>query len=136
METVLTLTLPAELSHLPAFLGTVTEAARAAGMPPKTLFEIELALEEALVNVMNHAYEGGKGNIQVVCKAGNGTAFFVEITDTGRDFDMTELPAPDITADMDEREIGGLGVYLIGKLADRVAYRREEGKNILSITFF
>jgi anti-sigma regulatory factor (Ser/Thr protein kinase) len=135
METVLTLTLPAELSHLPAFIAAVTEAAESSHVPQKTLFEIELALEEALVNVMNYAYAGAKGDIQVVCRAEGGTAFVVEITDSGKDFDMTSLPEPDITAGVEERKIGGLGIYFIKKLADRVTYRREDGKNILAIMF-
>jgi anti-sigma regulatory factor (Ser/Thr protein kinase) len=135
METVLTLVLPAELQQLPVFIGAVTEAAEASGVAQKTLFEIELALEEALVNIMNHAYEGTKGDIRVVCMAESGRAFVVEITDSGKDFDMTSLPAPDVTAGIDERTIGGLGIYFIKKLADRVSYRREDGKNILAITF-
>lgn len=134
METVLTLVLPAGLSHLPAFIGAVAEAAENAGVPPRTRLEIELVLEEALVNIMSYAYEGTEGDIQVVCGKEKG-AFVIEITDSGKDFDMTSLPAPDLTTGIEERKIGGLGVYFIKKLAGRAAYRRVDGKNIFSMTF-
>jgi serine/threonine-protein kinase RsbW len=135
MEKVLKLVLPAELSRLPDFIGPVIEAAEGVGMTQKTLFEIELALEEALVNIMNYAYEGTEGDIQVVCSAENGAVFVVEITDSGVAFDMTSLPAPDIAAGIEERKIGGLGIYFMKKLAGKVTYRRAGGKNILAITF-
>jgi serine/threonine-protein kinase RsbW len=135
MNPVLTLALPAELTSLPEFLRAVMGAAEASGVPSKTLFEIELVVEEAVVNIISYAYEGGKGDIQVVCRGGGGTPFLVEITDRGRDFDMTRIAAPDISSAIEDRQTGGLGIYFIKKLADRVAYRRENGKNILVITF-
>ena len=134
METVLTLSLPAELPQLPAFIGAVTKAAESSGVSPETIFNIELTLEEALVNIINYAYEGKQGEIGVACKAGN-RSFSVEITDAGKAFDMTSLPAPDLSADIADRQIGGLGIYFINKLTKQVTYRREEEKNILAMTF-
>ncbi len=134
METALTLTLPAELSQLPAFIAAVTKTAESSGLAPETIFNIELALEEALVNVINYAYEGKNGDIQVVCRTGGGS-FVVEITDTGAAFDMTALPPPDLDADIADRKIGGLGIHFIKVLAHPATYRREQEKNILSMTF-
>ena len=135
METVLTLTSPAELSQLPAFIDAVKKAAESSGVPPETIFDIELTLEEALVNIINYAYEGKQGEIGVVCKAGN-RSFSIEITDAGKAFDMTFLPPPDLSADVADRKIGGLGIYFIKKLANQVTSRREGEKNILVMTFF
>jgi serine/threonine-protein kinase RsbW len=134
METVLTLTLPAELPHLPAFIGAAAKAAEASGVSPETIFGIELTLEEALVNIINHAYEGKQGEIGVVCRA-DSALFMVEITDSGKAFDMTSLPQPDLAADIADRKIGGLGVHFIKVLANEAAYRREKEKNILAMTF-
>ena len=135
METVLTLTSPAELSQLPAFIDAVKKAAESSGVPPETIFDIELTLEEALVNIVTYAYEGKQGDIEVVCLADN-RSFSVKITDGGQAFDMTSLPPPDLSCDVLDRQIGGLGIYFIKKLANQVTYRREQEKNILAMTFY
>jgi anti-sigma regulatory factor (Ser/Thr protein kinase) len=57
----------------------------------------------------------------------------IEIIDSGMPFDMTSLPNPDITSDISERKIGGVGVFLIKKMVDEVQYRRENDQNILSL---
>jgi len=136
MKTISTVVLPAQLEHLPAFIEAVTNAAKDGGVDQKRFFDIELALEEILVNIMNHAYEGTNGDIQVVCRSDNQQSFIIEITDTGKAFDMTSIPSPDLSGAISERKIGGLGIHFVKRLTDKLQYRREGNKNILEIKIF
>jgi serine/threonine-protein kinase RsbW len=133
MKRISTLTLPARLEHLPSFIAIVAGAAASAGVDPKKVSIIELALEEALVNIMNYAYEGKDGNIELACRSDFRKWFVVEIVDDGKAFDITSVSPPDLTASLSERKIGGLGVYFIKTLIDQAMYRREEEKNVLEL---
>lgn len=98
-----------------------------------------LMLEEALVNVVSYAYPAGEsGEIEVVPTSampeGDGEEVTVEIIDSGVPFDPTAAATPDTEAPLEERPIGGLGIYLIRSLASRVDYRRENGRNHFSFT--
>jgi anti-sigma regulatory factor (Ser/Thr protein kinase) len=132
MRTLSVLILPATLDSLGTLIESATSAAEAEGVSQKKLFDIELALEEALVNVINYAYPQEKGNIEVVCKSADGS-FIMEIIDKGVPFDVLSVPTPDLTADISDRRTGGLGVYFMRKLMDYVGYRREDDKNILEM---
>ena len=133
MKRIASLILPAKLEHLPAFIATVTGAAESGGVEPKKVFNVELTLEEALVNIMNYAYEGKAGDIEVVCRSDNREWFVVEIIDSGKAFDVTSVPPPDLTTDLSERKVGGLGLLFIKSLIDGAAYRREGEKNVLEL---
>jgi len=133
MKTISTTVLPAKLEHLPAFIEAVTRAATRGGVDRKKLFTIELAIEEVLTNIMYYAYEGGEGDINVVCRSDNRQWFIVEIADRGKAFDMTAVPPPDLTGTLSERKIGVLGIHFVKTLADDVLYRREGDRNILEM---
>jgi serine/threonine-protein kinase RsbW len=80
-----------------------------------------------------HIDEARNGDIQISFGTDNKGWFVMEIADSGRPFDMTSVPPPDIAADVEDRQIGGLGVHFAKTLTDAIGYRREEGKNILEI---
>lgn len=96
---------------------------------------LNLALEEAVVNVMNYAYPEGKvGNISIEAYAENNNITFV-ITDNGVPFDPTASDSePDITAGIEDRSIGGLGIFLVTHLMDVVKYKRDGDTNVLTLT--
>jgi serine/threonine-protein kinase RsbW len=131
MRDILSLVLPARLDNLRTFVEATKEAALTTGLPPDKIFRLEVALEEALVNIMHYAYEDGVGEIQVVCRPYDRGLFVIEITDTGRPFDISAVSPPDLVSGVDERRIGGLGIHLMKTLMDEVSYRREGEKNIL-----
>jgi len=114
-------------------MDAVSECAREHGFDQKKIGKIELALEEALGNICNYSYSEEPGNAEVSCKQDN-RRFIIEIVDSGIPFDMTSLPAPDLTPNIEERKIGGLGIFLIKKMVDEVKYRREGNFNILKLT--
>ena len=126
--------IPAVLESLQAISGCVTAAASAAGLPVRRIGDLELALEEAVTNVFKYANPGNPGEIEVSCTSGGGK-FSVEIRDSGREFDITKLPNPDLTQDISERPVGGLGAYLIKKKADAVTYSRLAQFNVLTLVF-
>jgi anti-sigma regulatory factor (Ser/Thr protein kinase) len=133
MKRISSLALPARLENLHVFIASAIDAARSAGVDPKTVFNVELALEEALVNIIKHAYAGREGDIQLVCGVDNRGWFVMEILDSGSSFDVTAAPAPDLSTDLDGRRIGGLGIHFVRSLMDEVIYRREGEKNILEL---
>jgi anti-sigma regulatory factor (Ser/Thr protein kinase) len=111
----------------------ISDNARKLGFSGKRVKEIELATEEALVNIINYAYPDRKGDIKVTCVQHPSQKFAIKIEDSGVAFDMLSLKEPDISAGISDREIGGLGVFLIRKLMDEVRYHRKKGKNILNL---
>ena len=98
-------------------------------------FKIRLSIEEAVENVVQYAYEGGLGWIEVGTKLDNeGLTLVVELRDAGVPFNPLETPDPDITLSAEERNIGGLGIFLCKKLMDNVQYRYENNCNTLTMS--
>ena len=112
---------------------SVMAGAESANLNPKRVMDLELALEETLVNIINHAYPGNTDGWFEVSARVQEKSFIVEICDEGVPFDPTALKDPNLSQDIAERQIGGLGVFLIRKLMDDVKYRRENNRNILEL---
>ena len=125
--------LPAHLEYLPKFIDFVTTCSREQGFEKKRIREIELATEEALVNIFDYAYKEDNGDVEIICKLDDSKRFILEVVDTGIPFNVLSVSSPDITADISERQLGGLGVFLIKEFIDAVQYRHEGNKNILSL---
>ena len=126
------LKLPAKLQHLEQLIDFVTNCALEQGITQNKIGEIQVAVEEALVNVINYAYKDGEGDVEVTCTLDD-EKFIIEIIDLGFPFDLLSLQDPDISLAVSEREIGGLGVYLIKRLMDHVEHKREDNKNTLTL---
>ena len=126
------LRLPAKLQHLEQLIDFVANCAREQGVAQNKIGEIQVAVEEALVNVINYAYKDGEGDVEVTCSLDN-EKFIIEIIDSGFPFDFLSLQDPDISLNVSERNIGGLGIYLIKRLMDHVAHKRGDGKNTLTL---
>jgi len=129
-----TLRLPATLDRLDQCREFVLDCAREAGLPEVQESKLELILEELLVNVINHAYPDGPGDVELHCTA-DPDRFALDIRDWGTPFDPLSASAPDLDADVDERPIGGLGIFFVRQMADGLAYRHEDGANVLSVHF-
>jgi sigma-B regulation protein RsbU (phosphoserine phosphatase) len=94
---------------------------------------LNLALEEAVVNVMDYAYsEGQRGDVDIEVTADQQWLTFV-ISDTGIAFDPTAKEDVDTTLSAEERPIGGLGIFLVRQLMDAIDYKREGNKNVLTL---
>ena len=96
-------------------------------------FRVSLVVDELAQNVVDYAYSGAHGDVEVAVTSRDETVA-IEIVDEGRAFDpLTEAPAPDLTSPIEGRPIGGLGVHFTLTLMDNVEYTRESGKNCLRI---
>ncbi|NMC75623.1 MAG: ATP-binding protein [Geobacteraceae bacterium] len=124
----------ARIENLAGILEFVTECAGEIPWAARRLPDMELVVEEAVVKVCRYAYPQGGGEVEVRCD-GDDTAFSVLISDEGTPFNVLEAKEPDLSADILEREVGGLGCFLIRSMSDRAEYRREEGRNLLKLMF-
>lgn len=128
------LTLRNDLQQIPLLAEFVEGISGSVDIAPDTLSNINLVLEEAVSNVMKYAYEPGtEGEMDLEAILRKGSVEFI-LSDSGVPFDPTSAPLPDTTLGVEERCIGGLGIHLIMKIMDRVSYKREKGRNILSMT--
>jgi serine/threonine-protein kinase RsbW len=130
---VVNLKLPAKLQYLEQLIDFVANCASEHGIAQNKIGEIQVAVEEALVNVINYAYKDREGDVEVTCTLDDEN-FIIEIIDSGFPFDLLSLQDPDISLDVSERNIGGLGIYLIKRLIDHVTHKREDNKNTLTLT--
>lgn len=128
--------LPAEIGNLRTFVSFVSDFARKHGFSQERISDLELAVEEAVTNVCLYAYDEEPGDIEISCfNEGDSDRLITEIKDWGKAFDALSAPPPDLTSGLEDRDIGGLGVFLIRKMAEDVHYSRHAGQNILRLTF-
>ena len=127
-------TFPAKVEALSDVLGFVDETLESYECPMKTQTAICVAIEEVFVNVAHYAYGEGEGDMTL------GIRFDTEsreitfrMTDKGTPFDPLKKPDPDITLSAEEREIGGLGIFITKKTMDTVTYAYENGENVLTM---
>lgn len=103
-------------------------------LPPAMAMQLNLALEEAFTNVVNYAFHDEEPHTIEIIFTKKGHELLITIIDEGQPYDPTAKEDPDINLPAEERNIGGLGIFLIKKVMDKVAYRRENNKNKLFLT--
>jgi anti-sigma regulatory factor (Ser/Thr protein kinase) len=129
-----TLVLSARLENLDSFLAHVRDFASDCGVDVNLLIPVELSLEEVLVNVISYAYpKEVPGAIELGCSWDSQEQLTIQVTDSGAAFDPLAKPDPDTSLSLEERGIGGLGIFLTKKMMDQVSYERSQGKNILTM---
>ena len=124
----------AKFEYLDEISEFVGEIARAGGFDSRDIHNIQLAADEAASNIIEHAYEGVKnGVLEISCGVKDG-AMTIVMVNYGESFDASVIPVPNLKADLSERKIGGLGIFLMRKLMDEVHYesRRDRG-NVLTM---
>ncbi len=122
---------PAETERLTA---RVTEFGARHALPDRIVSHVNLALDEAITNIVFYAYDDADDHeigVRISLAQGMLTA---ELVDDGRAFDPLQVAAPDLAAPLEERAIGGLGVHLMRHLVDDIQYRRDGGRNHLIFT--
>ena len=129
------LSLPASLSSLQAFLEFAHAGADAAGLTAADRDQLDLVLEELLVNVAHYAYQPGTGDVEVAYAVESDGKLLVQIADKGRTFNPLEKDQPDLSGLLEDRPVGGLGIFLVRELVDSLSYRREQGRNTVSFRF-
>lgn len=119
-----------EISKLAIF---IEELGEELNLTPDLVFNLNLVLEEAVSNVILYAYPKEESQeISLLAKMSGSNLVFV-LTDSGKEFDPTQAPDADITLSAEERQIGGLGIFLIRQIMNTVEYQRIDGKNVLTL---
>ena len=127
------LILPNDVQEVPKLAAFVDEVCEAAGMDMSTTMQMNLAIEEAVVNVMEYAYpEGTKGVVRIEAQTHDTYVEFT-LTDDGKPFNPTEKGEVDITLSAEERSIGGLGIMLVKHYMDDTKYKYVDGQNVLTL---
>ena len=128
------LTLEATLENIPAVTGFVDAELEALDCPMKAQMQIDVAIDELFSNIARYAYdpETGPATVRVEVER-EPLSVIITFIDHGKPFDPLSAKEPDVTASAEEREIGGLGLFLVRRTMDEVSYRREADRNILTI---
>ncbi len=121
-------------TNLDEVLAFVDEQLEEANCSSKIQTTIEIAVEELFVNIANYAYSPEIGTAVVQISV-NKEPLSVEITfiDNGKPYDPLAKPDPDVTLSAEERQIGGLGIFMVKKSMDDIQYEYKDGRNILTI---
>lgn len=126
----------ATLTQLETVMSFLEEALEEAGCPMKTSMKIAVSIEELYVNVVNYAYTPLTGVCIMMIQAeyeGEQGSVRIELRDKGKAFNPWLRENPDISLSAEEREIGGLGIYMVKQSMDRVDYHYENGENRVSV---
>ncbi len=128
------MTLEATLENIPRVTAFVDAQLEPLDCPMKAQMQIDMAIDELFGNIARYAYgeETGSATVRFAFDEPARTAA-VTFIDSGTAFNPLEQAAPDVTLSAEERGVGGLGIFLVRKTMDNVAYRRENGLNILTI---
>ena len=133
MDASQTATFPGRFDSLAAISEFTRRAAEAAGFDDAAIYQVQLAADEACTNIIEHAY-GGEGQGEIECTVQiESTGLAMTFRDKGSPFDPTCVPQPDLCCALENREAGGLGVFLIHKLMDEVHFDCADSGNALTI---
>ncbi|MBI5946268.1 MAG: ATP-binding protein [Chloroflexi bacterium] len=129
------ITFPARFDFLDEIRDLVAKTAREGGFTDKAIYSLQLAADEAASNIIEHAYEGvTDASLDISCDM-QGDTIVITMHDTGKSFDPAKVKKPNLKADLSDRQIGGLGVYLMRKLMDDVFYESNSTTgNLLTMT--
>lgn len=128
------ITLTADLDALAKTSAFITAAAERCGLDERATWQVQLAVDEAVTNVIQHAYDPDQPGDFTLSWHCHDRRFIVTVRDHGRQFDPSTVPVPDITSPLEERQVGGLGIYLITRLMDEVHFEfSPQGGNLLTM---
>ena len=121
------------IDQIPSICSVITQAARDAGMEEGNIWKLETAVDEACTNISSYGYQNScKGPIWLYWKTLDGK-FIVIIEDMGIPFDQSQPTHPDLSCNICERQIGGLGRHIMRQFLDDMQYQRENDRNCLTL---
>ncbi len=128
------LTIEATVDNIGIVTAFVDEQLNAIGCPPKAQKQIDIAIDELFGNIAHYAYNPRVGSATVRVEVEKDPlAVRITFIDNGTPYDPLAMKEPDVTLSAEERDIGGLGIYMVKKSMDNVTYEYKDGKNILRI---
>ncbi len=134
MSAKVSLKLKTSLDELERITAAVEDLGQQEDWPPAFTFRVNLVLEELGINIINHGHDGGIHEFDITLVSDADT-LTINISDDGRPFDpLHDAPAPNVAASLEDRAVGGLGIHLVRTMVDELHYRREQGRNCLTLT--
>ena len=128
------ITLDAIVKNLPDVMKFLEDRMDSLGCPMKLKMQISVAVEEVFANIASYAYAPKRGNVTIsVERVAHPKEVVITFVDQGRPYNPLLKKDPDITLSAEEREIGGLGIFLVKKYMDEVSYEYKDGCNVLTI---
>ena len=124
------LRIEAALANLAAVARFITTCCEQGRVDDEDAYKIQLAVDEAVTNIIEHAYEGKGGEIVLRCWF-EGQHFHVQLTDWGKGFSMEDVPAPILSGPLSERKTGGLGLYFMQQMMDEIHFESDRSGNVL-----
>lgn len=132
MVSHLEIVVPANLDEIPKISEDIEEILSSQHFSADEMLDVQLAVEEVIANVINHGYAGKTGSVGIRCDA-SPEKITIEISDSARAFNPLTVPEPDVSKDIEDRRIGGLGIFLVRRVMDSVTYQYRNHKNVLTL---
>lgn len=130
------MTIDATIDNLQTVTEFITNSLEEKDCSLKIIMQMELVIEEIYVNVASYAYRPNIGKVTIVKEFVGSHAITVTFIDSGYPYNPLEHEDPDVTAGIEDRDVGGLGIFLIKKNVDEISYERRDEQNILTIKKF
>lgn len=132
-EGAITICIDADVKEIERMNRLVRQFGELHEIPSRTLYAMNLALDEMITNAVTHGYDDPAGEqVRVHIETSRGE-LIATVTDRGRGFNPLDAPPSDLAASMENRPVGGLGIQLVRTLMDRVKYERANGENVLTL---
>ena len=129
------LTIPAERDRLDQVQAFIDQNLAGVEYSPEAQIQLQIAVEELFVNIASYAYAPGHGDAVIGCRVEEDPpSITVQLRDWGKPFDPLAKKDADVTLSAEDRDIGGLGIYMVKNSMDAVDYKREDGQNVLTIS--
>lgn len=132
MDQSFEISIGSDIEKIPSVSLRLEKAMGVYGFSAEEILDTRLAVEEVITNIIIHGYKKMGYEIHLSCRF-TGNRIEIEIADSAPPFDPFSIPEPELDTDIDERRIGGLGIYLVRHVMDEISYRYENGRNILTL---
>ncbi|MFA4838239.1 MAG: ATP-binding protein [Candidatus Neomarinimicrobiota bacterium] len=133
MDITTKISIPNQIPEIEKVCDIVSTFGEEKGLPQKIIFAFHLALDEILTNIISYGYRDKDEHIIDIHLSLQAGALALEIIDDSVPFDPSDAPVPDVNQPLEERKIGGLGIYLVKNLMDEVEYKSDNGTNRLTL---
>ncbi len=132
-EETLEISLVNDLKEIARVAEQIDEFCASQDLTSEVAYAVNLALDEILTNTISYGYADDEPHRIEIIVSLEAEVLVIVIADDSAAFDLSNAPTPDIGASLDERPLGGLGLFLVRQMMDSVEYRREEGRNIVTL---
>ena len=133
-DNVLEIALANDLQELAGVAEKIDAFCEEREISPEIAYAVNLSIDEILTNTISYGYDDDEPHrIEIVLRR-QGDSLVVAIVDDSAPFDLSETPEADVEATLEDRDVGGLGLFLVHQMMDGVEYERAEGRNIVTLT--